>query len=41
VAGHKGKPEAVVNKGASAGVDGFTANGGAAHLNAKSRQSLG
>jgi hypothetical protein len=41
VAGHQGKPEAVVNKGASAGVDGFKANADAAHLNAKSRQLLG
>lgn len=41
VAGQKGKPEAVVKKGAAAGVDGFKANGGAAHLQAKSRQSLG
>lgn len=41
VAGHKGKPEAVVKKGASAGVDGFRANADAAHLKAKSRQFLG
>jgi len=41
VAGHQGKPEAVVNKGAAAGVDGFKATADAAHLNAKSRQSLG
>jgi hypothetical protein len=41
LAGHKGKPEAVVKKGASAGVDGFKANADAAHLQAKSRQSSG
>ena len=41
VAGHKGKPEAVVKKGASAGVDGFKANADAAHLKAKGRQSSG
>jgi hypothetical protein len=41
VAGHQGKPEAVVNKGAAAGVDGFKANADAAHVKAKSRQSLG
>jgi transposase-like protein len=41
VAGHKGKPEAVGKKGASAGVDGLKANADAAHLKAKSRQSSG
>jgi transposase-like protein len=41
VAGHKGKPEAVVKKGASAGVDGLKANADGAHLKAKSRQSSG
>ena len=41
VGGQKGKPEAVVNKGAAAGVDGFKAHADAAHLQAKSRQLLG
>ena len=41
VAGHKGKPEAVVKKGASASVDGLKVSADVAHLQAKSRQSSG
>jgi transposase-like protein len=38
VAGHKGKPEEVVKKGASAGVDDSKANAGVGHSQARSRR---
>jgi len=41
VAGHKGKPEAVVKKGGAAGGDASRGNAAAAHLQQRSPRSSG